>query len=534
MRKLYLTICAALCIMPCTAQETPQTAEEFARTACTSIMVGKKASTDGSVMTSHTCDSWYRTWMEIVPAADHAEGAQMPIFDGLMHTEYPTDSTGISVKGRIPQVAHTYRFLNTAYPCLNEKQLGIGETTISGRGMLRNKNGMFMIEELERVALQRCSTARDAILLMGQLIKEYGYGDSGECLTIADKNEVWIFEVFGEGPDKIGGVWAAVRIPDDHVSVSANNPRISRLNLKDKANYLASDNVYSVARELGLWDGKKEFRFWEAYGGNNYAGQHKNYYEREYIVLSTVAPSLGLSPDAEELPLSVKPDRQLSPEDVQKLLTTNFEGTIYDMTAPLKVPGKKPEDGGEPEMVISPFANPWMGGSEVALYKALGANMDYHRPVSVAYCAYSTLIQLRSDLPDEIGGVAWIGFDNPGQSPRFPVFSGATKMPAMATICGNHRDRSDAALWHFRKANRLATVTWGKHRSYIEDNMAYFRSKGTRELPWVETTWKTINESSPEEATAFLNGYTADFLAAEIIRWDEIERTLWRALWSGF
>ena len=77
---------------------------------------------------------------------------------------------------------------------------------------------MFMIEELQRVALQRCTTAREAIRLMGDLIKQYGYGDSGECLTIADPDEVWHFEVFGEGKDNIGGVWAAVRIPDDHVA----------------------------------------------------------------------------------------------------------------------------------------------------------------------------------------------------------------------------------------------------------------------------------------------------------------------------
>lgn len=79
-----------------------------------------------------------------------------------------------------------------------------------------------MIEELQRIVLQRCTTARDAIRVMGELIEKYGYGDWGECLTIADPKEVWHFEVFGEGPDKIGGVWAAIRIPDDHVGVSAN------------------------------------------------------------------------------------------------------------------------------------------------------------------------------------------------------------------------------------------------------------------------------------------------------------------------
>lgn len=122
---------------------------------CTSIMVGKLASTDGSVMTSHTCDSWYRTWVNVVPAADFANDTVMNIYDGRMHTESVNDQTKLTVKGQIPQAKHTYAFLDTAYPCLNEKQLAMGETTISGRDTLRNPKGMFMIEELARVALQR-------------------------------------------------------------------------------------------------------------------------------------------------------------------------------------------------------------------------------------------------------------------------------------------------------------------------------------------------------------------------------------------
>ena len=210
--------------------------------------------------------------MTVRPAADYKEGEMENIYDGRMHTEWVEDMSKVVVKGQIPQVSHTYRVLDTSYPCLNEKQLGMGETTISGRDTLRNKNGMFMIEELQRVALERCTTAREAIKLMGELVKQYGYGDSGECLTIADTKEVWIFEIFGEGPDKIGGVWAAQRIQDDEVAVSANIPRISTLNLKDKNNYMASDNVFDVAKKLGLWDGKEPFKFWKAYGGPNYSG----------------------------------------------------------------------------------------------------------------------------------------------------------------------------------------------------------------------------------------------------------------------
>lgn len=254
MKKLTSILFALLAALPFSSAQTD---EEIARESCTSIMVGRLASTDGSVMTTHTCDGGYRSWVDMTPAADYKEGAMMEIFDGLMHTEVSGRNSGVTSKGQIPQVAHTYAFLNTAYPCINEKQLGIGETTISGNRDLVNPKAMFRIEELERVVLQRCTTAREAIKLIGQLVKEYGYCDSGECITIADPKEVWHFEIFGEGKDRIGGVWAAVRIPDDEVGVSANISRISALNLKDKDHYMASDNVFEVAKRMGLWDGKK-------------------------------------------------------------------------------------------------------------------------------------------------------------------------------------------------------------------------------------------------------------------------------------
>ena len=112
---------------------------EFEGANCTSIMVGKDASTDGSVMTSHTCDSWYRTWMRWEKAADYEKGATMKIYRGAMHTFSAREVNGLEVAGEIPQAAHTYAFLNTAYPCFNEKQLAIGETTFSGPDTLRNK-----------------------------------------------------------------------------------------------------------------------------------------------------------------------------------------------------------------------------------------------------------------------------------------------------------------------------------------------------------------------------------------------------------
>ena len=536
MNRLIIFIIVLICYgHSLRAQEIEYSRPVNTPESCTSIMVGKKASADGSVMTSHTCDGNYRTWMEIVPAAHYERDTTVAIYNGRMHTEYPADRTRMELKGTIPEARSTYQFLNTSYPCLNEKQLGIGETTISGRKELQNKKGMFMIEELEKIALQRCTTAREAIRLIGQLVAEYGYGDSGECLTIADPNEVWHFEVFGEGPDKIGGVWAAVRIPDDHVGVSANISRISTLDLKDKDRYMASENVFSVAQKMGFWDGKEPFKFWKAYSGGNYFGEPKAFSIREYFILNALAPSLKLSYDAEELPISVKPDKTVAVTDVMALLRQTYEGTEWDMTKNLKVAVKNRETK-ETDTITSPAANPWMGTDMLNMLNGVKeGTVARNRLVAVPQCSYSHVIQLRSWLPDAVGGVAWLSFDNPGQSPRIPIFAGTTDLPVAFGICGQHRHREDAIVWKYRTANKLATVRWGLTKDKINGAVAHFEEKGLSEMTFVESRYKELQGGKGEEAArAFLTGYTADFAGATILRWQEMADEFWKMFARGF
>ena len=154
--------------------------------------------------------------------------------------------------------------------------------------------------------------------------------------------------------------------------------------------------------------------------------------------------------------------------------------------------------------------------------------MTQVRNIAVPQCAYSTVIQLRSWLPDAVGGIVWFSLDNPGQSPRVPVFCGVKDFPALFDICGNHRYRDDAALWHYREANKLAATKWGTYRTIMEKNIKHFEEKGQRELPFVEAQYKQILEEKGEDAARdFLTGYTGDFFGATILRWDEMTRNYW-------
>lgn len=517
---IYFLLVAAFFSNPLFAQEDDPEYQE----SCTCIMVGKDASTDGSVMTSHTCDAYYRTWLGFVPAQQFKKDTIQKIYSGTMHTHTKWSKENVKLRGEIPQIEKTYAYLNTAYPCINEKQLAIGETTISGKKMLVNKKGMFYIEELERIALQRCTTARQAIGMIGKLIKEYGYADAGECITIADKKEVWQLEIFGEGPNKIGGVWAAQRVPDDHICVAANLSRIAELKLKDKNYFMASENVFEVAKNLKLWDGKKTFKFWEAYSGE------KPFTIREYFVYNTVAPGLNLKFDADELPFSVKPEKKVDIRDILKFFRATYDGTEWEMVKNLKIAANG-------DSIISPSAHPWMAREKRKMLNSLKPGLVVRqRPIAVQYCAYSWIAQLRDWLPDEVGGRLWFSFDVPRTSPRIPIYASNLSLPKSFDICGQDHFSRESALWAFRRANRLAMVKWGVGKKIIEPVVEEFENKAFNEIGFIEEKALELLKKDKENAKKgiktklcqeFLSNYSNNFARSVIDKWWELGDELW-------
>lgn len=513
--------------------------------SCTSIMVGKKASTDGSVMTAHSCDSNYRTWLTMEKRKQYKPGEMEPVYVGALHTEEPHDQRNLVKKGEIPAPAETFIYLNVAYPCLNEKQLAIGETTTTGKRELRNPEGLFNIEELERIALQRCSTARDAIRLMGSLAEQYGYGDSGECLTVADKNEVWHFEIYGTNHakagdtqangkkakpspyDKPGALWVAQRIPDDHVGVSANIPRIGVVNFDDPDYFMYASDLKERTQYMGLWDGKSEFKFYKMVSNG------KPFSIREFYVLSTLAPSLNLKLDADEIPFSVKPEKKVSPEDMFAFYRETYEGTEYDMTKNLtvEVPRRRIEPDGTTVNYTDTIrpASPFMPGDLRSLFNKLQPNaVPYQRTIAVIQCSYSHVIQLRDWLPDEIGGIAYFSFDNPAQSPRIPIYAGSTELPQGFDVCGQHRYRKDAAIWPYRETNRIATINWSKTRHLIEGQVAFYEKAMMQQNKEIEAqAAELLKAGKKEEAVLLLNNYTEKFAAATSKTWEEIRTQMW-------
>ena len=543
-RKLFLAVVSIMVSTAAVAQSYgwhPED-ENYAE-SCTSIMVGKKASTDGSVMTAHSCDSNYRTWLTMEGSKTYQPGQMQPIYLGLLHTEEPDDMRNVEKKGEIPAPTQpTYRFLNVAYPCMNEKQLAIGETTTTGRLELRRMDGMFMIEELERIALERCATAREAIALIGALAEEYGYLDEGECLTIADKKEVWHFEIYGNGTlpvdpkakkskktpaDKPGAMWVAQRIPDDHVGVSANIPRIAVVDFNDPDNFMTSTGLRERAKALGLWSGEGDFVFYKVV-----SSEAKPFSYREFYVLSTMAPSLGLTFDMAELPFSVKPDKKVSPEDLFAYYRSTYEGTEFDQIKNLsvEVDRKKKENGKTIyyKEVVYPVSTFMSGDMRALLNKLQPGVTPRMRHIAAIQCSYSHIMQCRDWLPDEIGGVAYFSFDNPAQTPRIPIYAGATQLPEGWDVCGQARYRKDAAIWAYRETNRIATIYWDKTRHLLEPRIMYWQEQMMQECELVEKkAAKLLEDGKKEEAAALLNNTAQKFASATAKNWEDIKAELW-------
>ena len=431
---------------------------------CTAITVGKNASFDGSVMNSHTDDSHRtRSWIDIVPVKKHKKGETVAMYRRTSTNEYAMPAYKHTQIGTIPQVTKTFAYINTAYPAMNNKQVACGESTFGGRAELQSNKGLIDCQRLIKLMLERCTTARDAIKMAGELTKKYGWNDEGECITISDKKEVWHLEIMGSGKAKVGSVWAAQRVPDDHVSVNANASTIKHIDLANANYFMASSNIYSLAKEKGWWDGNKDnFSFCYAYAPesrNSFASRR-----REWRVFNLMAPSLKLDPNDKDYPFSIKPDKPVTLEKMVKIFKDYYEGTPFDMVKNIKSTNK------EGKSVISPFANPFMPYDMYELFKINGGwNELGERTIARWYTMYGTIIQSRDWLPDEIGGVVWLAQDNIATSVYIPVYCGVSDLPKSYKTPGRINGFTrESAWWAFNRLSTLTAQRWGDIRHDVD------------------------------------------------------------------
>ncbi|MEE4198328.1 MAG: C69 family dipeptidase [Bacteroidales bacterium] len=484
---------------------------------CTSITVGKSASADGSVITSHTDDSHRtRSWMDIQPAKDHQPGDRVPMYKRSADDTKAMPAYKHVKIGEIPQVEHTYQYINSAYPCMNEKQLGIGESTFGGREELQSDEGLIDCQRLCQLMVERCSTAREAIQMADELTKKYGWNDYGECLTIADPNEVWHFEIVGPGKGKVGAVWAAQRVPDEHIAVNVNASTIKEIDLSNSDEYMASANIYDVAKENGWWNEEETFRFCYVYapGSRNAIGSRR----REWRIFDLLAPSLNLDPNAQDYPFSVKPDKKVTLDDLVMVFKDYYEGTPYDMTRNITTTDE------EGKTIISPLANPFMPYDQLDISNVSGGwySVDEEtgeisflgeRTIARWYTMYATIIQCRSWLPDEIGGVVWLAQDNVATSVYVPVYCSVTDLPESYKIPGRVNGFTrESAWWAFNRMGTLAAQRWGDMRHDVDAVWTPLQKELFKNQQKIEKEALNLyKEKNPKKTINYLNAYSNDW-----------------------
>jgi dipeptidase len=457
--------------------------------ACTSFLVGKKASADGSAFITYNADSYGMFGrLKYYPAAKHPKGTMRRIVDGDTN-HYLCD---------IPEAAETYAVMGQ----INEYQLAITETTFGGREELDGAGEGIDYVSLMTLGLQRAKTAREAIKVMTELVNKYGYASSGESFSIADPNEVWMMEMIGKGKGREGAVWVAVRVPDDCIAAHANHSRIHKFNLKDKDNVMYAKDVITFARQKGYFTGKDaDFSFSATYapadfGAIRYCDTRVwSFYNKwvegmdQYLDYAT-GKAIGKH---EPMPLYFKPKCKLSLADVMESNRDHYEGTPFDIT--------KDAGAGAYCMPYRPSPLTW---------KHEGKTYFNERPISTQQTAFTVVAQVRDYLPNAIGGVLWYANDDPNMAAYTPVYCANNAVPE----CYNVAEANDVT---FSIKSAFWVCNWVANMTYPRYSQMFPSLKAVRDR--LETTYfdraKQIEgaagklfEHNPADAVKYLTAYS--------------------------
>ena len=487
--------------------------------ACTNLIVGKKASADGSVICTYNCDGFgFASNLSYSAPGRHEPGEMIALRGGFgpnaqMHY--------------IPQAAYTYKVVGL----MNEKQVSIVETTWGGRGELRNPEGWLDYFTLMDLALQRSASAREAIAVMHQLVQEYGYNETGESFAVCDKEEAWIMELIGKGKGNKGAVWVARRLPDDCITAYANSSRIQQFPqarkadkklgfcIADGGDCMYSADVISFAREMGYFDGAdRDFSFREAYGPMDFSAIR--YCEARVwsffrhhtdpAVMDAYLPFLnGDLSQNDHLPLWIKPDKPVTYRDIQNDMRDHYEGTALDMTA---------------DVSAGPWASPYRN-PPVNFKSSDGTDMYRERPIGCQQSGMTMVCRMRSWLPDAVGGITYFNLDDATMVAYVPVYCGIDRIPDPFRRENNSITEFsfDSAFWMNNWVANMVYPRWSA--LYPDLKEAQTELEDYYEADQAEVEAK-VAEMTAGEQTAYLTGKTIAYTDKMMKRWDKLAKLL--------
>jgi dipeptidase len=471
--------------------------------ACTNFIVGKNASADGSVLVSYAADNYGMFGCLYKRNATKHNADEM-------REVYNWDTN--KFLGKIPEASQTYNVVGN----INENQVAIAETTFGGREELVDTTGSMDYGSMIYIALERSRNAREAIKIMTSLADTYGYNSEGETFTIADKNEAWIMEMVGKGNIEKGAVWVAIRVPDDCVCAHANQSRIHKFNMKDKDNVMYAKDVVKFARKQGYFNGKDEdFDFANAYCPATFSGlrfcearvwsffnRWANEDMNQYLTYAS-----GQDLNAKPMPLFVKPKRKLSVADVITSMRDHYEGTPFDTTT---------------DIGSGVYCAPYRPSP--LTWKCEGKEYFNERPASTQQSAFVFVAQLRSNMPDAIGGVLWFGNDDANMVAFTPMYCCMTKAPE----CFSAQTADDVTFsWKsaFWVCNWVSNMVYPRYSMMFEDvrkmrdklESSYFEKQQQ-----IESQAKQLYSSDNNKAIALLTNYSDSIAMSMLAQWKNL------------
>ena len=502
--------------------------------ACTSYLVTKGASADGSNLISYAGDSHIRYGqLYFRPRAQWPAESMQTIYDRSSNKPL----------GQIPYPNETYQV--TGF--MNEFQVAIGESTFGGRKELVDTTGIIDWGSIMFLGLQRAKTAREAIKVMVELVEEHGYYSSGESYSIADPDEVWILELIGKGTvlktnkktkktynANKGAVWVAKRVPDGYISAHANQARITTFAKEDGVKSISSKNldqifkpevevvyahdVVSFAKKKGYYKGNgSDFSFSDTYAPLDF-GAARFCELRVWAMFDQVNDDMKQYWDyatgrskGPRMPLWIKPNRKLTPRDLMHFFSNHLEGTDLDMS--------KDVGAGPHGLPIRWRPMTW---------ELDGKQYFHERTTSTQQTAFSWVAQMRSWLPDAIGGIFWYGLDDCNLSLHVPFYAGMTHVPF------SHQEGNGdiitysetSAFWAFQRVSHFAYLSYDRAIVDIRKKQNEYRDKFEASIPAIDAAAKMLHETNPELAAEFLTTFSHNAASSVVNDWKDLSNFL--------
>lgn len=433
--------------------------------ACTTILVGNEASSDGSFIVARNEDYSANNPKHFLihPRAEHQKGEFKSHANGFT---YPLPETSLRYSAISDFDTNDLSMGEVGF---NEAGVGMTatETIYNGQQVLKfdpyvEKTGITE-DAIENVILPRIHSAREGVELLGKIIEGKGAGE-GFGVAFVDEHEVWYLET-GSGHQ-----WMAAKLPRDQYFVSANQGRLRNYNPEDKANYLGSKTLISFAEQHGLYNLKDgEFDFHKAYSQDVENDVTYNY-PRVWTVQHMFNPDLKTTiTDGTAFPVFLKPAHKISVADVQTALRNHYQGTAHD-----------------------PYAN--------------NNPKEPYRPISVFRTQESHVLQVRPKLPKAIGEVAYVAIGMPSLSVYVPYYQGMEHYLA-GYDKGTNKFSDDSVSWKYRQLQTLVMQNYNAYAPEVEKAYAEFEKNTAVQQTAMEKEYLKLYQSQPQQAQKVLQTF---------------------------